>query len=442
MSFLQFVRILWARRALILVATAGCFLAALLVALILPARYEARSRVMLDIVKPDPVTGTMLSSQFARAYVKTQIELINDYRVAGKVVDALGWANSPELAAQYAARAQDDKRDFRRWLAQRVIDSTDAKLIEGSNILEISYGAGSSDAARLGADAVRQAYIDQTLAFKREGAARNAAWFQLQTVKLRDQLAAAEKRKNDFERENGIVLQDDNTDTEMAKLKALAATAPAAPVVSAGAAASPSAAQLAQVDAQIAAASQQLGPNHPDLINLRKQRAGLASAAAAERSSGRVSTSGPSIASMMSNQTQKVLAQRGKVNEAQRLAADVTILREQFNKSASRAGDLSQQAQSTDTGLTLLGSAVAPEDPIFPNMPLILFGSIGLGLVMGTLVALITELLSRRVRGTEDLVIGDVPVIGALARQQAESRRRSVWSWLGFDEFKTKRVTE
>jgi uncharacterized protein involved in exopolysaccharide biosynthesis len=95
MSIIQFFRILWSKRILIAATTFGCLFTALLVAWILPPRYVATSRVMLDIVKPDPITGEAISSQWARAFVKTQVELIRDYRVAGKVADAAGWMKSP-----------------------------------------------------------------------------------------------------------------------------------------------------------------------------------------------------------------------------------------------------------------------------------------------------------------------------------------------------------
>jgi len=446
MSFIQFFRILWARRAIILIATLSCFVAAILVAKILPPRYEAKSRVMLDIVKPDPVTGEVIASQFARAFVKTQTELIRDYRVAGKVVDAFGWTSSPILAAQYAERPSDDNREFRRWLAQRIIDRTSAKLIEGSNILEITFSSTSPEAARKGADTLRQAYIDQTLAFRREGAAKNAQWFKQQADKIRIDLTRAEGEKADFERENGIILQDDNTDTEMAKLKALAATAPAAQMAAVPMT-SPSTMQLAQIDAQIAAASQTLGPNHPQFQNMQRQRAAIAQAAsqelAAARAAARGAAGGPSISSLMSAQTKKILAQRGKVNEAQRLATDVAILRDQFLKTSSRAAELEQEAQSIQTGLTLLGNAVAPEDPVFPKMPLIIFGSLAFGIGLGILTSLVVELLSRRIRGVEDLTIAGVPVIGAMSRRKSEDgRSNTLWSWLGFNELFSKRAPE
>lgn len=432
MSFVQFFRILWARRAITLIALLGCLLAATLVTRIMPERYDAKSRVMLDIVKPDPITGEVMGSQFARAFVKTQIELIRDYRVVGKVVDNFGWTSNAQLAARYADRPSSDKRDFRRWLAQIVINNMSVSLIEGSNILEITYSAGNADIARKGADAIRQAYVEQTLGFRREAAQRNADWFKVQTAKVREKLAQAEKRKSDFEKANGIILQDDNSDTDSARLKSLASTP--LPTAAGGAGfTSPSAAQLAQIDGAIASASQTLGPNHPDLQNLRRQRIAVAAAAGRERAASAGGGSGPSISSLVSAQTAKVLAQRGKVNEAQRLAADITILRDQFSKTAARAAALQQEAESTETGLTLLGNAVAPDEPAFPNIPLIIFGSIALGTALGILTSLVVELLSRRVRGVEDLSLPGIPVIGSMGSSNVAGRPQSFLGWLGFD---------
>jgi polysaccharide biosynthesis transport protein len=207
---------------------------------------------------------------------------------------------------------------------------------------------------------------------------------------------------------------------------------PTAPVTA------PSAAPLAQLDAQIAVASRTLGPNHPDLIALQRQRGALAAAVNNELAAGRSvvrgggGSVGPSIESLYSAQKAKVLAQRGQVDEAQRLAADVRLLRDQYDKMSTRMAEVQQEAQSTETGLTLLGSAVAPSNPSFPNIPLIIFGAIGLGLALGILAALLVELLSRKVRGADDLKIGTIPVIGVMTREPRKLRARNVPLLLGF----------
>jgi len=437
MSFGQFFNILWMRRGVILLSTLLCFLGALLAVKLLPPRYQATTRVVLDIIKPDPVTGEVMSSSWARSYANTQQELITDYRVAGKAVDALGWTTSPGYSAAYAQRDKDDTSDFRRWLAQLLIKSAQAKLIDSTNILEISYSASSADEARKTANAIRQAYYEQTLAFRREGAARNAEWFHQQAEKLREQLAEAEKKKADFEKANGIILQDDNTDAESDRLKALSSAAPPAAAMSAAPAASPIASQLAQLDAQLVSATRTLGPNHPDIQAMRNQRIALASAAAQEAAANRAArggASGPSIDSMVSNQTNKVLAQRGKVYEAKRLATDVSVLRDQFNKTLARAAELDRDSQSTETGLTLLGEAVAPEDPVFPKVGLVVGGAVGFGLAFGLFLSLTLELVYRRVRCTADLELIGVPIMGTMAIDPSQSQQRGLLYWLGLKD--------
>jgi capsular polysaccharide biosynthesis protein len=127
---------------------------------------------------------------------------------------------------------------------------------------------------------------------------------------------------------------------------------------------------------------------------------------------------------MYGSQVTKVLAQRGKVDEARKLAVDVSVLRDQYQKTLAKAADLDQQAASTDSGLTLLGAATAPQKAIWPRWWLILFGSLALGLAIGTLAALMTELTRPRVRGLEDLDFPDVPVIGIMNPPLRATRRR------------------
>ena len=202
----------------------------------------------------------------------------------------------------------------------------------------------------------------------------------------------------------------------------------AAQMAGAPAAASAAAGQLAQIDAQIAGAAKTLGPNNPQLLAMQRQRAAVASAAAQEAAAARAAaprsvSSGPSAIAMYQEQQQKVLARRDKVNEAQSLGVDVAVLRDQFNKAAARAAELQQQASSTESGITLLGSAVAPSRPTFPNIPLIIFGSLGMGLALGIMTALVVELLSRRIRGIDDLEYVGVPVIGVMSRDRNATRR-------------------
>jgi hypothetical protein len=122
-----------------------------------------------------------------------------------------------------------------------------------------------------------------------------------------------------------------------------------------------------------------------------------------------------------------VLAQSDKLIRVQQLQSEVDLRRDLFTKASARAADYRLQASVPDSGLTLLGSATTPSSPKFPNMLLIVPGSLALGLAVGILVALIVEFFARRIRGPEDLrTIIDAPLIGIIERPTATGARSGV----------------
>jgi len=438
MSFLQFFRIFWAYRFLILLTTVAAFVGSYIVASFIPNQYWATSRVMLNVMKPDPITGEVISNSFARAYTKTQIELITDYRFAGAVVDDLGWARLPAFQQAYEEQARPGDGGLRRWLTQLIMTNTAVTLIPGTAILEISYSSDSPETARQVADAIRSGYIEQSIAFRREGASSNARWFREQGEKLRQQLTEAQERKTAYEKKHGVVLQEDWGDTDTARLKALSSQVP---MPTMGGAMVPqtsaSMAQLAQLDAQIVTMSQTLGPNHPDLIAMKNSRSRLAATAAQDQASAiaqmRASrATAPSIDGQVAAAQSKVLANRQKIDELRKMQAVIDVLREQSQKVMGRATELSVEAGSTESGLTPLGNAIAPADPSWPDKPLISGIALIVGFVLGLLIAMTSELLARRVRGPEDLALIGVPVIGTIAGRVRTDREKTWREWLGF----------
>ncbi len=408
MSLSQFWRILWAHKFLILGATFFCLAGGIVASQIVPPRWKAETHVYLNLLKPDPVTGEVLGPE-ARSYVATQIKLITDYGVTGLAVDRLGWLSDPQLIEQYQQRPKSDTRDFRRWLAQIITDRTKAEVPDGSNILDIAYTGTDPDSAKVAANAVTQAFLDTSVAFRRADANRNADWYDQQAGKVKEALIAAQTAEANYERANGVVMQNDKTDIDSARLAAMAAQSDAA--VSGGAG-SGLEGQLAETDAAIKQASETLGPNHPQLLELKAKRASIAALIAQELSSSTPSSSGTS---RVSAQKALVIANSDKLAKLKILQSEVDILEDQYSKTLAREADFRQQAGVVDAGLQVLGSAAVPQAPSFPNKPLIVGGSFGLGLVFGVLMALLIELLDRRVRSPEDLnaALG-LPVLAVL----------------------------
>ncbi|WP_136161654.1 GumC family protein [Sphingomonas flavalba] len=417
MNIIQFFRILLARRAIILVTLLASLITAIVVSQLLPPRYEARSRVILNTLKADPATGQLIATNMLRNYISTQVQLIKDMQIAGPVIDKLGWANDPALIQSYANATDGRGTDIRRWLAQQIIDSTTVSSVEGSNILEIGYQGSSPEFAKQIADLIRDTFIEQNLRSQRDTAARSADWYRDQADRTLRALAVAENARTAYAKENGIVLDANNVDLESSKLQALSASS-AMPTAALAAPISPAKVQLDQIDQQLAQAASTLGPNHPTFQALQRQRAVVAAEVA--RSGGGISgVSQGQIQSAYAAQKSRVLGERDKIDQLNQMQRDIDIRREQYQKFAESASTLRAQADVGETSLEPLGNATAPTRPSFPNVPLIIMGSVALGAILGVCLALLVELLNRRVRSDTDLEhAADAPVFAIVGNRR------------------------
>jgi uncharacterized protein involved in exopolysaccharide biosynthesis len=420
MSILQFLRIFWARRFLIIATTVTCALGAFIATKLIPPQWEGTAKVMMNTLKPDPVTGEILG-QSANVYIATQIELIKDATVADRVVDQLGWRTDPNLISAYQHRGRKDQRDFSQWLSQLVIDRTKPSVPAGSNILEIKYNATSPQQAQLGAETLRKAYLEASLDLSRADALRNADWFGAQAAKAKADLDAAEAEKANYEKSNGIVMEDNQTDVDTARLRVFASQgASAAPTITPQVSSAASV-QLAQLDAQIAEEGKVLGPNHPQLQALKTQRETVAALVAKDQAAiksanaAAIGAQTRAVESAIDAQKSRVIAKSDKLQQLAELQSIVELKKDLYAKTSARQAQFQQQAAEADTGLHPLGAAVTPQSPKFPNTAMIYPGSVVLGGVLGVLVALLAEFLGRRVRGVADLQSAiDAPVLAVI----------------------------
>lgn len=423
MSLIQFLRILMARKSIVLSVFLSCLLISVVVSLLLPPRYEGHSRVMLEILKPDPVTGQVVGSNFLRAYIGSQVELIKDTSMSEHIVDELGWANDPTLISQFNAETGGEG-DIRTWLAQRIAKNIDVKYLEGSNILDIVYTADTREAAKQFAEVVRKVYLDQAIKQRRESAAKSANWYRDQTEKAKLALDTAVAERTAFARQHGLVVRDEGIGEDTAKLQSLAqssvaaVTAPSQVVLAGGN--SPAQDQLEIIDQQIAQAATTLGPNHPAFQALQRQKAAvqaIAGKSGGGMSGGRINSG--AIENAYQAQKARVIGQQDKVDQLERMRQEIAVKRDTYAKTSQRMSELRLEAETNESGLSVLGPPSAPESPSFPNVPLILASSIAFGLGFGVFLALLVELLNRRVRSDQDLeAAAEAPVFAMIGEQR------------------------
>lgn len=432
MSPIQFLRILIARRMIILITLLTCVVVAAGVAAILPERYPAKARVLLDLIKPDPVTGQMISGGFARGYIKTQIELIQDYRVAGDVVDKLGWTENPQIIAQWQSET-GGAGDLRRWGAQRIINSTEVGIVEGSNILEITYTSPDPDTSKAIASLLRESYIDASLRFRTDSAGRTADWYREQSEKAQKALAAAEAAKSKFVQDNGIVMSAGGSEAESAKLAGLQQALVALQGSSGAAQFQPVTSpvldqlklQVTTLNDQIEQAAEKLGIEHPSYKGLVARRNLVQKQLAQEAVSARAASAAVSGSSKQSigalqgeyeAQKAKVLGMQDKLDQLAQLQREVDQRRAAYEKATARTSDLRLESNVSESGLVVMGDAIGSPSPSFPNWPQIIGLSVAFGLALGIAIAVLTELMARRIRGAEDLGFASkAPVLAVIA---------------------------
>src|ERR1035441_1282332 len=94
----QYLRIVWARKWLVLLLFVLVSAAGIGITFILPRQYTAETSLIVEM-RIDPVLGALAPALAAPSYMATQIEILKSDRVAARAVKLLGVERSPEAVA-------------------------------------------------------------------------------------------------------------------------------------------------------------------------------------------------------------------------------------------------------------------------------------------------------------------------------------------------------
>lgn len=449
MTLTQILRILLARKWLVIASLVFCTaLGTVVTVFFLPKQFTADASMVLDL-RPDPILGAMSPNFFAPAYLATQIEILKSERVATRVVRILEMEKSPAAVRQWREATQG-KIPFERFFATLMQNGLIVEPSRGSNLITLTFVSPDAAFAAAAANAFAQAYMETSVELRVEPARQSAGWLDEQTKTLRANLEQAQAKLSKFQQEKGIIISDDRLDQETARLNVLNQQLAAAqiervdansrqrntgtdmsPDVQQSGAVQSLKAQLSAAETKLSEISIVVGVNHPQRIQLEAQIAQLKRQLASEMS--RVS-GGTSVASRSSNQ--KVEELRALAEEQKRkllslsserdqiiiLQRDVETAKRAFETVSQRVGQLNLESRNTQAEVRLLTPAVEPLEPSRPNVRKNVGASVVAGLILGLALAVGLEVLDRRIRGPEDLLVAaGVPVLGVL--RPADSKR-------------------
>lgn len=451
MSLSQFLLILRARYKVALLTLLLVISTTLVVSLILPKEYSASTAIVIDVKSPDPVMGMILPGALTPGYMATQIDIINSDRVAQRVVKLLRMDESPAIREQWM-EATEGEGDLTVWLAGLLQKKLNVKPSRESNVINIQFSGADPSFAAVVANAFAQSYIDINLELKVDPARQHASWFDDQTKALRDKLEKARRALSSHQQETGIIATEERLDYEISKLHELSTQLTIAQGQTSDSSSRRKAttqnpdtllevmqnplvnslkSDIARVDAKLQESSVNLGSNHPQTQRTKSELASLRNRLASEikQIQNSISTSYEvgknkenELLEAIERQKTRVLELNKQRDQISVLQRDVEAAQRDFEAVSQRSAHTRLESLAVQTNISILNPAAVPIEHSRPRILLNVFVSIFLGTLLALGIAVILELLNRRVRSEEDLLqIIEVPVLAAISRAGTRS---------------------
>jgi chain length determinant protein EpsF len=444
----QYLRIVWARKWLVLALLVVIGTAGSVFTMYLPKQYTAETSLVVEM-RIDPALGALAPALAAPNYMATQIEIIRSERVASRAVKILGVERSAAAVAQWR-EATNAKIPLERYFAGVLSRGLGVEPLRGSNVIDLTFSGPDPIFVQAAANAFAQAYMDVSVELRVAPARQSATFLDEQGKALRANLEQAQARMSKFQQAKGIVVSDERLDQENARYLSLISQLANAQaervetstrqrntggeyspdVLSSGAIQSLKS-QIAMSETKLTEISGIVGKNHPTRIQLEAQIGELKSQLAAEtrRVAGGTSLTSrgssekvAELQTMVDAQKKQLLSLRSDRDQIAVYQRDIDAAQHAYDAVTQRLGQVSMEGQNNQANTRLLSPAVEPLEPSRPRIALGILGSIFGGLAVGVLAALLLEMIDRRVRSPQDLlVMAGVPVIGVL--RPANSKR-------------------
>jgi succinoglycan biosynthesis transport protein ExoP len=446
MSFYQFLIILNARKKIALFALFITVITTVTVSLLLPKTYEASTSLVVNYMGSDPITGNRLPAQLMPGYMATQVDIIYSRNVALKVIDKLGLYTNPVFIEAYYA-ATEGQGDIRNWLASVLLKGLTVTPSRESSVIVVGYESSDAMFAATLANAFSEAYIETNLELKIEPSKRTAVWFKKQVAEMRQEMIAAQQKLSDYQREKGIVSVDERLDVESARLSQLSQQLVLAQselfnieskqnAIDLGSIESANGellsdpliqnvkAALTRAEIKLDDLRQRLSSKHPDYLSAQSEVLNLRQKLKSELklASSRIDSSAKIAKQRVAELVASVAKQKDvllEINDNRNMldvfTRDVADAQQIWSAATQRLSQAALEGAYSESDISVLNPAIAPLKPSKPNILINLILSIFLGSILAVGLALLSELINRRVRTADDVTFGiGLPILGEI----------------------------
>lgn len=437
-----------ARRLLMSVVVLCALAAAVVANILLPRIWSASSEVYIDYRDSDPTGVRSLSPQLDSSYLQTQINLIQSQVVAERVISNMRLRDSSAFLATV------ERHGISRANAQlltNLLDNISVSHAGDSRVLNISYSARTPAAARDFANATVQAYFEVSQDLMSNAARSRREQYTAQLEELRREAELLHEKITQYRQESGILLVENGRHPELRRLEDLndallqlqAKRIEAASRITAIERALATGfeiedfpevgrlPQMIELRAQLNAATARLqearttmGANHPKVAALNKeigtfqsaiQREMRAALASQTRELPMLEAQEAALQEQIEEQRTRVateLAHQDRVASYQR---QLNSVEQVYNAALQKYDEMLMASNIVPPNFTVLRQAELPATPSRPRPMANLAASLIIGLILAVSLALLLELLRRRVRCVDDVVrTSNVPLLGVV----------------------------
>ena len=431
----QALLILYAHRYVAVIVFVIVAIAGVAFTLRVPKTYVVSSDLLVDS-RVDPIAGAVLT---ANNYIATQIAILQSDRVALDVAKRMHLEQDPKFVNVWQAST----------LGKIPLENFYAEPLRTSNVIRLTFEGPDAKFATAVVNNYAQAYLDLTVNLRVEPVKQYSEWFEDRLKTLRADVEQKQNKLSEYQREHGIVGSDQRADVESQRLDALMAQLVAvqgenisinsrekasgdemSPDVQASLVVQGLRQELDKTESQLSELSVTLGPNHPQRqqleqhvaeikqqINQEMNRVAGSTGVAKKRANLRESSLRAEIAA----QKERVLSLRAQRDEVAVLVQDVEGAKRIYDSVLQRTNQLNLEKQTDQANVSVLSPAVEPTAPSKPDVLKYLLASFVGAIGAGCAAALGLEMLSRKVRVTEDMMVDDVPVLGILETRDGSS---------------------
>lgn len=432
MQFSIFLAALRARSRVFILVVATTVVAALVVSLLMPRSYVARTSIVADgNIEQSLAPDAPRYDRERAGYLQTQVDILTSPKVARQVVDDLRLTDDPEL--QEGFRKTKSPASFEDWLGEKLLFNLKVSTSQ-SSIIQVAYTANDPVLAAGIANGFANAYLDSVLELRVEPLKKASAWFDDQLKGLRAAMEKAERQLTEFQRQHGILASEERNDIENIRLTELATqaarnrepgrTAHADPILAArdNRGIQDLKASLSMAKAKLQQLSGELGDRHPSALRQQAEVTALGDQLASEMQAVAASAARLAQADRQRGNSLRadMAAQLARVGDLREARTRLAVLTNDFTN-AQRTYDLAlQRAMASKIGsrallpnVSVLSIATPPASKHRPKVAQNLLMALVIGTLIGLAAVYFLEMSDRRLRVIDDL--GDDPQLPLLA---------------------------